>query len=327
MRRAQQAELSARYGDGGTPEPPAEHVVVTLLLALDGVPVGCGSLRDLGAEPEHGPGTGEVKRVYVAPSARGRGLARTLVHALEDRAAALGWTRLVLEAGLQQPEAIGLYLSLGYAPVERYGEWADVADSRCFAKAVGSGARGPAPRSPAPAGTLRVAVVPYADPDAAALRDAMDAESLLAYPEVEAAVATRGRFGAVDAALGSAVLVTVLARLDGRPVGCASLGRLHGSGGPAGPAGPAGLDAATTGELRRVFVHPDVRRAGVAAALVRALEAEARALGLRDLVLETGIRQPAALALYRSLGYRPVLPFGRWQGDALGLYLGRTLAV
>ncbi|WP_276517401.1 GNAT family N-acetyltransferase [Cellulomonas hominis] len=321
MRRAQQAELSARYGDGGTPEPPAEHVVVTLLLALDGVPVGCGSLRDLGAEPEHGPGTGEVKRVYVAPSARGRGLARTLVHALEDRAAALGWTRLVLEAGLQQPEAIGLYLSLGYAPVERYGEWADVPDSRCFAKAVGSSARGPAPRPPAPAGTLRVAVVPYADPDAAALRDAMDAESLLAYPEVEAAVATRGGFGAVDAALGSAMLVTVLARLDGRPVGCASLGRPH------GPGGPGGVDAATTGELRRVFVRPDVRRAGVAAALVRALEAEARALGLRDLVLETGIRQPAALALYRSLGYRPVLPFGRWQGDALGLYLGRTLAV
>lgn len=292
--------------------------MVTLLLALDGVPVGCGSLRDLGAEPEHGPGTGEVKRVYVAPSARGRGLARTLVHALEDRAAALGWTRLVLEAGLQQPEAIGLYLSLGYAPVERYGEWADVADSRCFAKAVGSGARGPAPRSPAPAGTLRVAVVPYADPDAAALRDAMDAESLLAYPEVEAAVATRGRFGAVDAALGSAVLVTVLARLDGRPVGCASLGRLHGSGGPAGPAGPAGLDAATTGELRRVFVHPDVRRAGVAAALVRALEAEARALGLRDLVLETGIRQPAALALYRSLATGRCFPSGAGRATRSG---------
>jgi GNAT superfamily N-acetyltransferase len=123
------------------------------------------------------------------------------------------------------------------------------------------------------------------------------------------------------------MLVTVLARLDGRPVGCASLGRPHGPGGPGGSGGPAGPAAATTGELRRVFVRPEVRRAGVAAALVRALEAEARALGLRDLVLETGIRQPAALALYRSLGYRPVLPFGRWQGDALGLYLGRTLAV
>lgn len=276
--------------------------------------MGCGSLRDLGADPEHGPGTGEVKRVYVAPSARGRGLARALMHALEERAAALGWTRLVLEAGLQQPEAIGLYLSLGYVPVERYGEWADVADSRCFAKAVGSGAVGAGTRVAGPGGSLRVAVVPYADPDAAALRDAMYAESLLAYPEVEAAVATRGGFGAVDAALGSAMLVTVLARLDGRPAGCASLGRPH------------GLDPATTGELRRVFVRPDVRRAGVAAALVRALEAEARARGLREVVLETGIRQPAALALYRSLGYRPVLPFGHWQGDALGLYLGRTLA-
>lgn len=162
LRHAQQVELSARYGDGGTPEPPAEHVVLTLVLALDGVPVGCGSLRDLGDLAEHASGTGEVKRVYVAPEVRGRGLARTLVHALEARAADRGWTRLVLEAGLQQPDALGLYLSLGYRPVARYGEWADVPDSRCLAKALGGpaatataadGAPGPAllrvdPREP-----------------------------------------------------------------------------------------------------------------------------------------------------------------------------------
>jgi len=137
LRRAQQTELSARYGDEGTPEPPAEQVAVTLVLALDGDPVGCGSLRDLGDVAEHAAGTGEVKRLYVVPGARGRGLARTLVRALEAHAADRGWTRLVLETGLQQPEAIGLYLSLGYRPVPRYGEWVDVPDSRCLARDLG----------------------------------------------------------------------------------------------------------------------------------------------------------------------------------------------
>lgn len=155
LRHAQQAELSARYGDSGTPEPPAEHVAVTLVVAVDGEAVGCGSLRDLGGaagDPGFGPGTGEVKRVYVAPGARGQGLARTLVHALESRAAGLGWTRLVLEAGLQQPEALGLYLSLGYRPVARYGEWADVQDSRCLAKDVGAAATPAGPGVPPAAG-------------------------------------------------------------------------------------------------------------------------------------------------------------------------------
>lgn len=152
LRHAQQVELSARYGDQGTPEPPAEHVALTLVLALDGELVGCGSLRDLGDVAEHASGTGEVKRVYVAPEVRGRGLARTLMHALEARAADRGWTRLVLEAGLQQPEAIGLYLSLGYRPVARYGEWADVPDSRCLAKGLGGAAVAAAHGSTVPDG-------------------------------------------------------------------------------------------------------------------------------------------------------------------------------
>lgn len=169
LRRAQQVELSARYGDGGTAEPPAEHVALTLVVAVDGEPVGCGSLRELGGDPEHAPGTGEVKRVYVAPEARGRGLARTLMRALEDRAAGLGWRRLVLEAGLQQPDALGLYLSLGYRPVERYGEWADEPDSRCLAKDLGA----PAASAPAPAPAPGEALLRVDGRDLAALERAL----------------------------------------------------------------------------------------------------------------------------------------------------------
>ncbi|VTR77693.1 GNAT family N-acetyltransferase [Cellulomonas hominis] len=279
LRDAQQVELSARYGDDGTPEPPAEAVVVTLVVAVDGVPAACGSLRDVGEE--HGPGTGEVKRVYVDPPARGLGLARVLMRELEARAVALGWARLVLEAGLQQPEAIGLYLSLGYQPVERYGEWADVPDSRCFAKAL---AGADAPRRGA-----RAEPPPVPGPDVDVVLDP--------HP-------------------GGPALAAVVARVGGRPAGTASLGRPHGL---------TEGDPGTTAELLGVDVRDGSRRSEVVAAMVRALEAAALGAGTRAVVLRTSVGEPGALALYRALGYRPVLPFGDWEGDPLGLYLGRAL--
>jgi GNAT superfamily N-acetyltransferase len=319
LREAQQVELRARYGDDGTPEPPLAQVLTTLLLRVDGVPVACGSLRDVAAE--QGAGVAEVKRVFVAPGHRGTGLARTVMHALHERARTRGLRRLVLETGLQQPEAIGLYLSLGYTSLPNYGEWAGVTDSRCFALDLAPAPAAPGPAAPVPARDPRpveIALVPFADPEAAALRTRMYTEALDLYPEVQAAVEARGGFAVVDAALGPAMLATALARVDGRAVGCASLGR---------PQGLSTGDPARTGELRRVYAAGEVRRLGVASALVRALEEHAVTLGLDTVVLETGIRQPAAVALYRSLGYRPVLPFGDWRGDPLGLYLGRDLAV
>ncbi len=134
LREAQQAELRGRYGDEGTPEPPPAEVAVTVLATVAGEPVACGSLRDQRALL--GSGVAEVKRVYVAPGHRGGGLARAVMTALESRAVLGGWHRLVLETGTQQPEAIGLYLSLGYLSIDNYGEWVGVVDSRCFAKDV-----------------------------------------------------------------------------------------------------------------------------------------------------------------------------------------------
>lgn len=316
LREAQQIELRARYGDDGTPEPPPMQVLLTVLVTVDGFPAACGSLRDV--SHEQGAGTAEVKRVFVVPGRRGTGLARTVMRALHERARARGLRRLVLETGLQQPEAIGLYLSLGYASTANYGEWAGVTDSRCFALDLGAPASvaAPLPAPAAPKTAVEVALVPFADPEAAALRTRMYSEAIDLYPEVHAAVEARGGFAVVDAALGPAMRATVLARVDGRAVGCASLGRPHGL---------STGDPERTGELRRVYATGEVRRRGVASALVRALEDRALTLGLDAIVLETGIRQPSAVALYLSLGYRPVLPFGAWQGDPLGLYLGRDL--
>ena len=86
---------------------------------------------------------------------------------------------------------------------------------------------------------------------------------------------------------------------DGTPVGCGALRRFD----------------AETGELKRMYVSPSVRGTGLGRRLLAALEAEARALGVRRVVLETGVRQAAALALYRSAGFRPIPLYGEYRSS------------
>lgn len=70
-----------------------------------------------GAFMSHDDETVEIKRVWSHPELRRQGLARHIMQALEDGAAALGYTRAYLTTGFRQPEAVGLYLSLGYRPL------------------------------------------------------------------------------------------------------------------------------------------------------------------------------------------------------------------
>lgn len=132
LRAAQRTELDARYGtDDHEPgaAPTAESVAV-FLVARDagGVAVGCGGLRVLE------PGSGEIKRMYVEPPARGTGVAAALLRALEDHARDLGIARLLLETGTGQPDAIRFYRREGYEPIEAYGPYAGEPLSRCFAR-------------------------------------------------------------------------------------------------------------------------------------------------------------------------------------------------
>ena len=91
--------------------------------------MGCGAVRLLDAE------TGELKRMYVAPAARGTGLGRRLVKALEAEARALGARRLVLETGTRQHAAIALYRATGFVPIPLYGEYlGSPATSVCLGK-------------------------------------------------------------------------------------------------------------------------------------------------------------------------------------------------
>lgn len=81
-----------------------------------------------------GPGVAEIKRMYVRPRARGRKVGRRLLAELEERAAALGVRRLVLETGVRQREALRLYHRAGFVEVERFGEYVDSPLSVCLAK-------------------------------------------------------------------------------------------------------------------------------------------------------------------------------------------------
>ena len=78
--------------------------------------------------------TAEVKRMYVAPRARHRGLARQLLGHLERTAREAGAEVMVLETGERQPEAIALYESSGYVPIPGYGYYRDSPVNRCFAR-------------------------------------------------------------------------------------------------------------------------------------------------------------------------------------------------
>ena len=89
-----------------------------LVAYLDAVAVGCGGLQAL--DPE----TAEVRRIYLAAGARGRGIGRQLLEELERRARDLGYQRVLLTTGDAQPEALGLFQSAGYEEIAPFTDGA-----------------------------------------------------------------------------------------------------------------------------------------------------------------------------------------------------------
>ncbi|KUH36763.1 MULTISPECIES: GNAT family N-acetyltransferase [Streptomyces] len=136
-----QLEYARRYGDEGDltyldPDmfrPPRG----LYLIAYDerDRPVATGGWRTQDENDEgYADGDAELKRMYVVPQARGHGLARHVLGLLEEDARAAGRLRMVLETGDQQPEAIALYTSSGYAPCAKFGYYRTHESSLCFAK-------------------------------------------------------------------------------------------------------------------------------------------------------------------------------------------------
>ncbi|MFF2406576.1 GNAT family N-acetyltransferase [Streptomyces sp. NPDC058092] len=136
-----QLEYAARYDDEGdvTPldasmfEPP--NGLYLLAYDAQGRPVATGGWRSQERNEEgYSDGDAEIKRMFVIPEGRGNGLARRILAALEADARAAGRSRMVLETGDKQPEAIALYTSSGYTLCEKFGHYRTYESSLCFAK-------------------------------------------------------------------------------------------------------------------------------------------------------------------------------------------------
>ena len=96
----------------------------------EGQALGCGALKVFD------PDTVEIKRMFTDPQARGKGIAATVLKELERWAADDGFTRMVLETGLRNPEAIGLYEKHGYRRIANFEPYVGVANSVCFEKLI-----------------------------------------------------------------------------------------------------------------------------------------------------------------------------------------------
>ena len=103
---------------------------VCLLLTFDGLPVACAAIRELESS------VAEIKRVYVVPPFRRRGLARWLLAELERHAVESNFQLLRLETGRRQPEALALYEVCEYAQIAPYGRHVGDPMSVCFEKVL-----------------------------------------------------------------------------------------------------------------------------------------------------------------------------------------------
>lgn len=132
LMNAQQRELRDVYQDTDERTEPFDPGVlegegsVLLVWEEGGELLACGAIKRLDAH------SAEIKRMYTRPEARGRGLGRALLLELINRGRELGHTRLVLETGDQQPEAIHLYESAGFTRIPNFGYYVGVENSLCY---------------------------------------------------------------------------------------------------------------------------------------------------------------------------------------------------
>ena len=223
----------------------------------------------------------EITRLYVRPAYRGRGLARRMLAALEDFAASRGHRVLRLETGVTSSDAIALFLAAGYRPIPRFGRYVRYESSRCFEKRFDDADR-----------EVRVTRRSAGDPAVVDLLAAAADEMAHRYGGPDAR-----RFPVNPAAR------FVVATVDGVGAGCGAI---------------QPLDDQTV-ELKRMYVRPAHRGAGIARRVLAALEDLAVGSHYPLIRLETGTRQPEAIRLYESAGYRPIPPYGPYVHSPLSL--------
>ena len=96
----------------------------------ENIAIGCGAIKAF----DHT--TMEVKRMYVSPDKRGKGIAGKILAELETWTKELGFTRCILETGINQPEALALYHKNEFVRIPNYGQYENVKSSFCFEKVL-----------------------------------------------------------------------------------------------------------------------------------------------------------------------------------------------
>ncbi|MDY7395432.1 GNAT family N-acetyltransferase [Aureibaculum sp. 2210JD6-5] len=100
----------------------------TVVLYENEIPLGCGAIKEFESNIM------EVKRMFTLPKSRGKGIASQILTELENWAKELNFKKLILETGVNQPEAIALYEKSGFKRISNYGQYAGVENSFCFEK-------------------------------------------------------------------------------------------------------------------------------------------------------------------------------------------------
>ena len=107
-----------------------DNIKYAVVAYLDEIPVGCGAIKQY---DEH---TMEIKRMFVNPELRGKGIATKVLIELENWVRELNFSKCILETGKRQPEAIRLYEKNGYEIIPNFGQYKNVESSVCFEKII-----------------------------------------------------------------------------------------------------------------------------------------------------------------------------------------------
>ena len=100
----------------------------TVLVYENNLAIGCGAMK------EYEAGVMEIKRIFIRPDNRGKGIAVNILKELELWAVELKYKKCILETGANNPEAIGLYKKNGYRIISNYSQYAGIETSVCFEK-------------------------------------------------------------------------------------------------------------------------------------------------------------------------------------------------
>lgn len=156
---------------------------------------------------------------------------------------------------------------------------------------------------------LDIHTVPYDHPDAVKLIEEVQQEYVTRYGDPDVTPVDVSEFAPPRG-------LFVVGYLDGVPVAC---------GGWRAHDGPAPLLRQGDAELKRMYVVAAARGRGLSRVLLAELERTARNAGRKRVVLETGTRQPEAIALYRSSGYTDIPKFGAYRDHPLSVCLAKGL--